>query len=49
MKARLSSINRNLPEINFRQAPPISVRLPCLPAGYTLVSGSSSSRVSSKK
>jgi hypothetical protein len=36
-------------EIDFRQATAIPVMLACLPAGYALVSGSSSRRVSSKK
>jgi hypothetical protein len=37
MKARLLSMETNLPEINFRHAG-------LLPAGYTLVSGSGSRR-----
>ena len=49
MMARLYSMDTHMTEIDFRQATPISVRLPSLPAGYTLVSGSSSSLVSSLK
>jgi hypothetical protein len=34
-----------MPEIDFQQACRIPVMLVCLPAGYTLVSGSSSRRM----
>jgi hypothetical protein len=37
----------HMTEIDFRQVTLIPGMLACLPAGYTLVSGSSSSRVSS--
>lgn len=39
----------NMTEIDFRQAGLIPVMLACLPAGYTLVSGSSSRRGFSRK